>query len=137
VLSIENISKSRNLQQHRSLQGRWYNRPQLSEDVNAEDQITRGRIFRNAGCYWLVLSIFKKGYGKFRLTRSVAAVEATDTNKNWIRFHAVQIRRSAIRDVFALCSPDIRDSSTCRNHLLNIRASEVEAWTNFYVEYRT
>jgi hypothetical protein len=135
-LSNVHVSGSLNRQQHRSLQGRWFGTSAQQNVEHSTTEITRGRIFKSSGYYWLVLSIFKKGYGKFRLTRSVLPAQFTLNNKRNVRIHAIKIRRSSIGDTFSLAPLDTKDLVSIRSNFLNVYAQDVDMWTGFSMEYR-
>lgn len=124
---VGKTSMSMNLQQHRSLQSRWYTRSDVLGQGDEQDLIRRGSVCKHQGHHWLILSIFKKGYGKFRLIESVPVIEAVKSNN--IRMHCIRMKQSSIGDSFAVIVPDTSSLSTIKNSFANIFPKNVDRFT--------
>jgi len=120
-----------NIQQHRSLQGRWYNRPSQLGAAPAENIVIRGRIMKAERKFWLIIALFKKGYGKFRL---VEAVPVTDIGVNNIRLHAVLVKQSAMSQTYPVVIPDMNQLESVKECFLNITANKVDQLTESFLD---
>eukprot|EP00474_Spongospora_subterranea_P005739 CRZ06197.1 hypothetical protein [Spongospora subterranea] len=130
-LPSNSVSRSLNLQQHRSLQGRWYTRLR-HHDVSSDDLISRGRVIKHGGKNWLILAVFKKGYSKFRLIESVPL---SDNQANNVRLHCILVRKSAVSNSYSVELPDICTKETVQTFFLNVSVNRVDGFTSSHLEY--
>ena len=74
---------------------------------------------KHNGKFWLIMAVFNKGYGKFRLIPSVPLSEIAT---NSVRLHAILVRQSAMADMFSVEVPDMQRKESVEECLLNSSA---------------